>query len=64
VGGCIDAPGRQHGFLFDNGRYTTIDAPRPLDPFAMGSTATGINDRGEIVVAEPIISIVASQEDS
>jgi probable HAF family extracellular repeat protein len=62
VGGYIDAAGRQHGFVFDNGRYTTIDAPRPLDPFAMGSIATGINDRGEVVVPEPVISIVVPRE--
>jgi hypothetical protein len=38
--------------------------PRPLDPVAMGSIATGINDRGEIVVAEPVNAIVAPREDS
>jgi hypothetical protein len=64
VGGCIDAAGRQHGFVYDRGRYTTIDAPRPLDPVAMGSIATGINDRGEIVVAEPVNAIVAPREAS
>ncbi|HEY7072567.1 MAG TPA: hypothetical protein VH479_20735 [Acidimicrobiales bacterium] len=58
VGGYIDATGRQHGFLYDHGRYTTIDAPRPLDPMAMGSIATGINDRGDIVVPEPAIALV------
>jgi probable HAF family extracellular repeat protein len=58
VGGYIDATGRQHGFLYDHGRYTTIDAPRPLDPLAMGSIATGINDPGDIVVPEPAIALV------
>jgi hypothetical protein len=38
VGGYVDAKGRQHGFLYDGDRYTVIDAPRPLDPFAMGTS--------------------------
>jgi probable HAF family extracellular repeat protein len=63
VGGYIDARGRQHGFLYEKGRYTTIDAPRPLDPFAMGSIATGINDRGEVVVPEPVIALTPPRED-
>ena len=62
VGGYIDSAGRQHGFHYHNGRYTTIDAPRPLEPFAMGNIATGINDRGEIVVPEPVITLVPPQE--
>jgi uncharacterized membrane protein len=61
VGGYIDAGGTQHGFLYENGKYTTIDAPRPLDAFAMGSIATGINDRGDIVVPEPTIRLVTAQ---
>jgi probable HAF family extracellular repeat protein len=64
VGGYIDAAGRQHGFVYDNGRHTTIDAPRPLDPVAMGSIATGINDRGEVVVPEPVVSLVPPREAS
>jgi uncharacterized membrane protein len=64
VGGYIDAKGRQHGFLYDRGRYTVIDAPRPLDPFAMGSIATGINDRGEIVVPEPVTALSPPREAS
>jgi len=59
VGGYIDAAGRQHGFRYDRGHYTTIDAPRPLDPVARGNIATGINDRGDIVVPEPGIALVA-----
>jgi probable HAF family extracellular repeat protein len=64
VGGYIDAAGRQHGYLYDKGKYTTIDAPRPIDPFAMGSIATGINDRGEVIVPEPAISIIPPRETS
>jgi hypothetical protein len=44
--------------------YTTIDAPRPLDPFAIGSIATGINDRGEVVVPEPLIKLNPPRETS
>jgi probable HAF family extracellular repeat protein len=39
-----ETPSIQHGFLLDNGTYTTLDVP--------GSTSTqawGINDSGEIV---------------
>jgi probable HAF family extracellular repeat protein len=64
VGAFIDTTGIQHGFLYDDGRYTTIDAPRPLDPFAMGSVATGINDRGEVVVPEPLIKLNPPREPS
>jgi hypothetical protein len=46
------------------GRYTVIDAPRPLDPFAMGSVATGINDRGEIAVPEPVTTLTPPREAS
>jgi probable HAF family extracellular repeat protein len=63
VGGYIAAGGRQHGFLYEKGRYTTIDAPRPLDPFAMGNIATGVNDRGEVVVPEPVIALTPPRED-
>jgi probable HAF family extracellular repeat protein len=64
VGGYIDAGGRQHGFVYEKGRYTTIDAPRPFDPFAMGSIATGVNDRGEVVVPEPIIALSTPRQGS
>jgi hypothetical protein len=58
AGGYVDPAGVQHGFLYARGTYRTIDAPRPLDPFAMGSIATGINDRGEMVIPEPTIRLV------
>lgn len=61
VGGYIDATGRQHGFRYEHGRYTTIDAPRPLDPVAMGSIATGINDRGGVVVPDPVSALIPPQ---
>jgi probable HAF family extracellular repeat protein len=53
AGAYRDARGRQHGFLFHRGRYTTIDAPRPVDDDDMGNIAWGINDRGEVLVPEP-----------
>jgi len=46
VGFYVDAQGKQHGFLLQDGRYSTIDFP------AAGVRATianGINARGEIV---------------
>jgi uncharacterized membrane protein len=64
TGGYVDATGRQHGFIYEKGSYTIIDAPRPLDPWAMGSIATGINDRGEVVIPEPIIKLVTPQQTS
>jgi uncharacterized membrane protein len=64
AGGYVDATGRQHGFIYEKGRYTIIDAPRPLDPWAMGSIATGINDRGEVVIPEPIIRLVTPTQTS
>ena len=44
VGGYLDAEGRPHGFLWDKGRFTTIDVPG-----AVATQATDINDRGEMV---------------
>ena len=44
VGGYLDADGRNHGFLWDKGRFTTIDVPG-----AGGATATDINNRAQIV---------------
>jgi probable HAF family extracellular repeat protein len=44
VGWYPDGAGREHGFLFDHGSYTTLDVP--------GSSATyaqGINASGQIV---------------
>jgi uncharacterized membrane protein len=43
-----DASGRNHGFLLQRGRYTTIDAPGRQ----ANATAWGINDRGQIVIPE------------
>jgi hypothetical protein len=62
AGGYVDPTGMQHGFLYEKGRYATIDAPRPLDPFAMGNIATGINDRGEMVIPEPTIKLVPPKQ--
>jgi uncharacterized membrane protein len=47
VGQYADAHGL-HAYLLDKGRYKTID-PRGVP----GTTATDINDRGEIVIPEP-----------
>jgi probable HAF family extracellular repeat protein len=48
TGGYADEAGSGHGFLLEDGRYTTIDVPgRPE-----GTTAWGINDRGEIVIPD------------
>jgi hypothetical protein len=38
--------GRQHGFLRDGRRYRTLDVP------GGGNIATGINDRGDIVLPD------------
>ena len=46
MGEYIDAGGRFHGFLWDKGRFTTIDVPG-----ADATTVTDINDRGQIVGA-------------
>jgi uncharacterized membrane protein len=44
VGDFTDARGVVHGFLFNNGNYTTLDVP------GSSLTATnGINDAGQIV---------------
>ena len=43
VGNYGDASGG-HGFLYNNGSYTTLN-----DPFATSTTAFGINDAGQIV---------------
>ncbi len=47
VGFYGDASGRQHGFLLAHGVFTTIDAPAELQ--ARGTSAFGINNRGDIV---------------
>ena len=57
-GGYYDVTGIQHGFVLRNGKYTTITAPRPIDDFAKGNIAWGINDRGEIVVPDPTIALL------
>jgi uncharacterized membrane protein len=62
AGGYVDATGRQHGFIYEKDRYTIVDAPRPLDPWAMGSIATGINDRGEVVIPEPTTRLVTPKQ--
>ena len=47
VGQYADAQGL-HAYLLDDGVYTTIDPPA-----GPGTTATDINDRGQIVIPKP-----------
>ena len=52
VGTFVDAGNQQHGFLQDKRRFTTIDAPNLIgEGFSrtVGTTADGINSRGDIV---------------
>ena len=42
----VDADGTEHGFLLDDGVFTTIDHP---DAGPLGTAAIGLNDRGQIV---------------
>jgi uncharacterized membrane protein len=55
VGTYSDATGQQHGFLLDQGNYTTLDVPG-----APGAWANGINASGHIVgyylYAYPVVS--------
>ncbi len=45
VGQYVDASGLTHGFIFDDGRFTSVD-----DPEGVGTTTiNGINDRRQIV---------------
>ena len=44
VGEYLDAFGTFHGFLWEKGRFTTIDGPD-----GAVANATNINDKGEIV---------------
>jgi uncharacterized membrane protein len=44
VGEYQDAAGWYHGFLWQRGRFTTVDLPG-----AAATSATAINDRGQIV---------------
>ena len=46
VGLYVDGDGAQHGYLLEQGRFTTIDVPG-----AVATDAFGINDRGQIVGA-------------
>jgi uncharacterized membrane protein len=46
VGGYLDADGTLHSFLFDKGGFTTLEIPA-----ALGSGASKINDRGQIIGA-------------
>jgi uncharacterized membrane protein len=41
-----DGNGAQHGYLLEQGRFTTVDVPG-----AAATDAFGINDRGQIVGA-------------
>jgi probable HAF family extracellular repeat protein len=47
VGWWADRNGRDHGFLYSEGRYTTLDAPGAT----FASAAYGINDFGQIIGA-------------
>jgi uncharacterized membrane protein len=44
VGTYADAASVSHGFVLENGRYTTLDVPG-----AKNTVAFGINARGEVV---------------
>jgi probable HAF family extracellular repeat protein len=46
VGEYVDQNGRSHGFLWNNGVFTTIDAPGPV---GTSTIAFDINDSGQIV---------------
>jgi probable HAF family extracellular repeat protein/autotransporter passenger strand-loop-strand repeat protein len=46
VGYYYDSSGNVHGFLYQNGQYTTLDDPTPG---TIATYALGINDKGEIV---------------
>jgi hypothetical protein len=43
--GLYSGAAGQHGFLLDNGSYTTLDVPSATNTYA----ATGINASGQIV---------------
>jgi probable HAF family extracellular repeat protein len=44
VGIYVDEAGSVHGFLWDDGEFSTIDVPR-----ATGTAVLGINNRGQMV---------------
>jgi hypothetical protein len=45
VGQYVDASGLTHGFIFNDGEFTSVD-----DPNGIGTTTiNGVNDRGQIV---------------
>ena len=46
VGSYVDSLGTDHGYLYRNGTYTTIDDP---NAGSMGTNASAINDSGRIV---------------
>jgi probable HAF family extracellular repeat protein len=47
VGTYDDSGGTEHGFLYDNGAFTTLDVPGAVSRYGIGVAA--INDRGEVV---------------
>jgi hypothetical protein len=49
VGTYQDASLTEHGFLLSGGHYTTLDDPNAGTGFFVGTFATGINARGDIV---------------
>ena len=51
VGNYTDSNGVQHGFVYANGIYTTVDAPGlTVDPATgLGTALTGINNAGDLV---------------
>jgi probable HAF family extracellular repeat protein len=53
VGTYVDGNGN-HGFLYNNGAYTTLDAPSATNGFSafgspLGTSATAINNSGQVV---------------
>jgi probable HAF family extracellular repeat protein len=53
VGGYMDASGREHGYLYEDGTFTTIDVPGSLVGLPALTTleteVNGINPRGDMV---------------
>jgi hypothetical protein len=53
VGGYVDPSGVDHGFIYNNGTYTTLDDPQSTyagpGPVGANGELTGINDLGQVV---------------
>jgi probable HAF family extracellular repeat protein len=61
VGEYVDQNGRSHGFLWNNGDFTTIDAP---GPDGTSTIAFDINDSGQILCTTFAGSIVSGLDTS